>query len=445
MRAPRPSTPGPRPRRVGLAAAALLVGSALLTACGSDGDDKAVLNWYINPDAQETVEQIAEDCSTDDYDIDVQLLPNNATEQRTQLARRLAAKDSSTDLMNLDPIFVPEFASAGWLEPFTGDLAEQALDDDVLEGAALTATWEDEVVVVPQWANTQVLWYRKSLADAAGLDMSQPVTWQQIIKAANDNGGTVGVQANKYEGYIVWLNALVMGAGGQLVSNTEDGRDAEIEVDSEAGRAAAEVIQQLADSDAAQSDLTVSNEGTVLGQVLPGKDGGGYQGPGSFLVNWTFVYKNFETNTELAPDAMDDLGWARYPATVEGEESRPPIGGIQVGVGAYSENKEFAQEAALCVTSTDAQEALAVDAGLFPSRGSVYDSPELKEAYPEDLLALFRESIDGAGPRPQSAFYNQISGALQSVWHSPYSVDPETTPKESAEFLGDVLGGRRLL
>ncbi|WP_158630590.1 hypothetical protein [Nocardioides daphniae] len=63
----------------------------------------------------------------------MQLLPNNATEQRTQLARRLAAKDSSTDLMNLDPIFVPEFASAGWLEPFTGELADRAIDDDVLE------------------------------------------------------------------------------------------------------------------------------------------------------------------------------------------------------------------------------------------------------------------------------------------------------------------------
>ncbi len=31
--------------------------------------------------------------------------------------------------------------------------------------------------------------------------MTKPVTWDQIIKAAADNGGTVGVQANKYEGF----------------------------------------------------------------------------------------------------------------------------------------------------------------------------------------------------------------------------------------------------
>ena len=436
MRAPRVRTSASRRRRVGLAAAALVVGSSTLAACGSDGDGKTALNWYVNPDAQATVEQIAKDCSTDDYDINVQLLPSNATEQRTQLARRLAAKDSSTDLMNLDPIFVPEFASAGWLEPFSDEAAAQALDEDVLEGAAATATWEDQVVVAPQWSNTQVLWYRKSLAEKAGLDMSAPVTWSQVIEAASDNGATVGVQANKYEGYVVWLNALVTGAGGDLVSDTESGRDAKIDVDSDAGRAAAEVIQQLADSPAAQSDLTVSNEGTVLGPMFATGS------PGTFMVNWTFAYKNY---ADTAGDQLDDLGWARYPATVEGEESRPPIGGIQVGVGAYGKHKDEAQEAALCVTSPEAQTALAVNDGLFPSRGSVYEAPELVEAYPKDLLALFRESIDGAGPRPQSAFYSQISGALQSVWHSPNSVDPDSTPQESADFLTEVLNGRRLL
>ena len=44
--------------------------------------------------------------------------------------------------------------------------------------------WNDQVVAAPQWANTQVLWFRKSLAEAAGLDMSQPVTWDQVIDAA---------------------------------------------------------------------------------------------------------------------------------------------------------------------------------------------------------------------------------------------------------------------
>lgn len=428
-----PERPSPRRRAAG-ALVSLVLAGGLLAAC-SEADAKPTLNWYINPDGQDTLNKLAEDCSTDEYDIAIQVLPASATDQRTQLARRLAAEDSSTDLMSLDPVFVPEFANAGWLAPFEGEAAGKVVDDDVLEGAAETVKWEDKVVAAPQWANTQVLWFRKSLAEAAGLDMSKPVTWDQIIDAAADQGGTVGVQANRYEGYVVWINALIMGAGGEIVSDPEAGRDAKVEIDSPAGRAAAEVIAHLVDSGAAQPDLSVSNEGTSLGRMFP------EEGPGQFMVNWTFVYKNYEGTS----DDFDDLGWARYPATVEGEESRPPIGGINIGVGAYSKHPDFAQEAATCVTSAEAQTQLAVNDGLMPSRGSVYDSKELADAYPSDLLELFRTSIDSGGPRPRSAYYSQISAAIQSVWHSPTSVDPDSTPRRSAEFLSDVLAGKRLL
>ena len=308
------------------------------------------------------------------------------------------------------------------------------VDDDTLDGAADTVMWEDKVVGAPQWANTQVLWYRKSLAEAAGLDPEQPWTWDQVIEAAAQEGGTVGVQAQRYEAYVVWINAMIMGAGGEMLTDTEAGRDAEVTIDTEAGAEAARIVAKLADSDAAQADLSVSNEGTSLGQMFP------EEGPGEFMVNWTFVYKNYEGNV----DDFDDLGWARYPATVEGEDSRPPIGGIDIGVSSYSNNVDFAKEAAVCITSPEAQSQLAVNDGLMPSRGSVYDSPELREAYPADLLELFRTSIDEGGPRPKSAFYSQISSAIQSVWHSPESVD-EDTPGESEKFLTEVLAGKRLL
>ena len=428
---------GPASRHIAaLGAIALTCG--LLSACSS-ASAKASLNWYVNPDGVETLTKLAEDCSTDEYDIEIQLLPASATDQRTQLARRLAAKDSSTDLMSLDPVFVAEFANAGWLEQLPEDVAAAATDEDVLTGAAETVTWDDGVYAFPQWANTQVLWYRKSLAEKAGLDMEKPVTWGQVIEAAADNGGTVGVQGNKYEAYVVWINALVQGAGGQIISNNEAGKDAEIEINSEAGKEAARVIQKLADSEAAQPDLTTSNEGTSLGLM--------YEGAGEFMVNWTFVYQNYKGLVEpgdITKEQFDDLGWAPYPRTVKEEESKPPIGGIDIGVGAYSENPEFALEAAECVTSPEAQVQLAVNEGLMPSRQSAYEAQELTDAYPADLLELFSESVDKGGPRPKSAYYATISAALQSTWHAPTGVD-ETTPEESAKFLADVLEGKALL
>lgn len=434
----------PGARRIGGSVAALALASGLLTACGGDGGTPS-LNWYVNPDGVDTFRTYAEECSTDQYDIAVQQLPASATDQRTQLARRLAAQDSSTDLMNLDPVFVAEFANAGWLQEVPEELASEITDgDDYLEGAADTVVWDDTVYAIPLWANTQVLWYRKSLAEAAGLDMGNPVTWDQVIEAAAAEGGTVGVQANRYEAYVVWINALMQGAGGAIVTDTEAGREASVELDSEAGQEAAAIIQKLADSEAAQTDLTVSNEGTSLGQMFP------EEGPGEFMVNWTFVYANYKglVGSPGGPadeQEFEDLGWARYPQTVEGETSKPPIGGIDIGVGAYSEHPEWAMEAAQCITSTEAQVDLAINDGLMPSTNSAYDEVAASGEFPEDLLELYRTSVDEGGPRPKSPFYSQISSAVQSVWHSPTSVDPDSTPEESAEFLADVLAGRRLL
>jgi multiple sugar transport system substrate-binding protein len=442
------SGPGRRARRTIASAAVATLAASLLSACGESG--KPSINWYINPDGVPVFEKYAAECSTDDYEIVLQDLPTSATDQRIQLARRLAAEDESTDLMNLDPVFVAEFANAGWLAEIPEEKAQEITDGgDYLDGPIETVTWDDKVYAIPLWANTQLLWYRKSLAEAAGLDMSQPVTWEQIIRAAEENNGSVGVQANKYEAYMVWINALVQGAGGDIVSDTEAGRDAKVDLDSDAGQKAAEVVQMLADSDAAQSDLSVSNEGTSLGRMFPA-DPQAPQGAGEFMVNWTFVYKNYEGLIGAAggpadKKAFEDLGWARYPATVEGETSKPPVGGIDIGVGAYSDHPDFAMEAAECITSKQAQVDLALEAGLMPSTNSAYDEVAASGDYPQDLVDLFRTSVDEGGPRPESAFYAMISGAVQERWHSPTSVSPDSTPKESAEYLQDVLRGEALL
>ena len=411
----------------------------LLAACGGESSGPPELIWYINPDPAPPADQegpygqpgIAEACSTDEYTITTQTLPSDAGQQRIQLARRLAAGDSAIDLMSLDPPFTAEFANAGYLAELPADL-QTSLKEQSLEGPTAAATWEDQLVVAPFWANTQVLWYRKSFAEKAGLDMTKPVTWKQIIDASDKNDGTVGVQANKYEGYSVWINALIAGAGGSILSDTEKGKDATIDVDSDAGRAAAQVIEDLASSKAAESDLSVSNEGTVAVPFVSDK--------GAFQVNWTFVWGANQADEAIAKD----LGWARYPQTVEGTESAPPLGGIGIGVNKASDHVEEALKAVECLTSGENQGTYALQTGNMPASAEGYDQADLKEAYPADLLQLFQESVDAAAPRSVSPYWADVSSAIQSSWHPADAVTQET-PKRSATFLSDVMQGRTLL
>ena len=218
-----------RRRRIAAVAVAAMM-SSVLVACGG-GSEKPVLTWYINPDPDPPpdfegafgLEGIAERCSTDAYDIKTEQLPTAATEQRIQLMRRLAANDSSIDLMSLDPIFTAEFAEAGYLAELSEE-DQKELREGALEGAVEAATWKDELVVAPQWANTQLLWYRKSVAEKAGLDMSKPVTWDQIIEAAEKTDSKVSIQGNKYEGYVVLDQRFDPGRRRQHRHRAREGR-----------------------------------------------------------------------------------------------------------------------------------------------------------------------------------------------------------------------------
>ena len=167
--------------------------------------------------------------------MNIQTLPNDASPQREQLVRRLAAQDSSIDVMSLDPPFIAEFANAGFLRPFAKE-DEATFTDGVLDGPLQTASWDGKLVAAPFWANTQLLWFRKSVAQAAGVDpTAADFTWDQMIKAAESQDKVIGVQANRYEGYMVWINALVVSAGGQILGRRR-GRQGRQARDQLAGR-----------------------------------------------------------------------------------------------------------------------------------------------------------------------------------------------------------------
>jgi multiple sugar transport system substrate-binding protein len=436
-------------RRRRFAAVLAAVGTAAsLAACGGGSEGSTpTLTWYINPDVSNldpyvTGEDgqkapggqayLALQCSKQSggaYNIDVQLLPNDASQQREQLVRRLAAKDDSIDLMSLDPAFTAEFANAGFLEPIPED-QQASLSEGMLDGAIEAATYDDQLVAVPLWSNTQILWYRKSVAEKAGLDMTQPVTWDQIIDAAEKTNTTVSVQAKRYEGYSVWINALISGAGGQIVEDPSAGKDAKITIDTPEGKDAATIVSKLGNSSAAPAALSNADEGQSVAT---------FSAPnGGFLVNWTYVYSD-----PIVASFKDDLGWVRYPRTTDSDESRPPYGGINIGVSSYGKHTDLAYEAAACLTSAESQKTYAMASGNQPARSAVYDDPEMQKAFP--MAALWRESIDAAAPRPLTPYWSDISTALYSSWHPPSSVDPDKTPKESQDYIEAVLQGKALL
>ncbi|HBS73287.1 MAG TPA: ABC transporter substrate-binding protein [Microbacterium sp.] len=419
-----------RGRRMMGAGVALAV-VASLGACSAD-DGTPTLTWYINPDAggQERIAASCTEAADGAYRIETTLLPRDAASQREQLARRLAASDRSLDIMSLDPPFIPELAEPGFLAPVPDELQDT---EGIVQGAVDSASWNDELVTVPFWANTQLLWYRESVVEEAGLDMSEPVTWDQIIEVAEENDLQLGVQGALAESLTVWVNALIASAGGEILETPDASpKDMELGIDSDAGRAAAEVLQRIGENRLGGAGLPTANENASL-NLFEGEQG-------SFMVNWPFVWPALN---ESSPEVADDLGWAVYPRMDADTPAAPPVGGINLGVGAFSENQDLAWQAVECIVQPENQAEYFVSDGNPPSNAAAYDDEAVQEEFP--MADVIRESLDLGVPRPQTPYYNEISIGLQRTWHPPAGVDPDTTPETSQEFILAVLQGERLL
>jgi multiple sugar transport system substrate-binding protein len=432
---------GGRSSRRGMAgAAALLVTAGTLAACGSDDGGASTLTWYINPDSGGQAE-IARRCTEEAggaYTIEVSQLPRESSQQREQLIRRLAAEDSSIDIMSLDPPYIPEFAEAGFLAPIPDDVAER-VTEDVVQSAIDGSTWKNELVAVPFWANTQLLWYKKSVVEAAGLDMEEPVTWEQLIQAAEDQGTQIAAQGIRAEALTVWVNALIESAGGHIIEETaDDPADIKLGLTSDAAVEAATVMHDLADSGVGGPAFTTAGEDANVTDFE--------EGDASFMVNWPFVWGRALSAVEagtLDASVPEDYGWTLYPRVLENEPSAPPYGGINLVVGAFSENVGAAYDAAECIVSEDNQAYYFTSNGNPAAKASVYDDPEVLDVFPQ--APVIRESLEMAAPRPQTVYYSEVSGALQREYHPATAIDPETTGKSASDLISAVLRGDQLL
>jgi multiple sugar transport system substrate-binding protein len=402
-----------------IATIALAVG---ISACG--GEDTSTtgpvtLNWFIFNEPSGGPQKIADRCSKQSggrYEIKFEFLPAQADQQREQLVRRLGAKDTSLDLLGLDVVWTGEFANAGWLEPVPAS-TERAVTANVFDSVLQTASFEDRLYTVPIWSNTQLLWYRKDRVP------TPPKTWDEMIDMGERIGpakGRIQVQANRYEGLVVLVNQLIESAGTSILAGPKT-----VKLDKAPTERALAIIGRLSKSRAAAPNITTSTEDTArLGFEA---------GDSSFQINYPFVYPSAKENN---PEVFKQMGVAQFPAVQAGRPSKPPIGGINIGVSAYSKHKAEAFAATECLVRPEHQLEVATLGGLPPVREDLYDQPEIDKVYP-GFADQIREAIKNAAPRPsESPAYQDLSLAIQRAVHPTTKIDPRN-PEPTYDTLRD--------
>jgi multiple sugar transport system substrate-binding protein len=420
------------PRRSSLRIGAALCVLALAVAAGCGGSSTSsgpvTLNWYIFPEFSGAFVQGAAQCSKAShgkYRIAIQTLPNSANGQHQQLALRLAAADSSMDILGLDVTWTPEFAEAGWIAPWPSSLAQQ-IKQGTLGSMIDTATWNGKLYSAPFNTNTQLLWYRKDLVP------HPPTTWAQMISMAKSlakqgKPHLIEIQGAQYEGYTVWFNTLVNSAGGQIVS--DDGSKVEL---GQSAVQALKVIHELAHSPGADPSLSNQMEDQNRLQFETGQ--------AAFEINYPFVYPSAKADV---PKIFKNMAWAPYPRVKANEPAHVTIGGIDLAVSKFSNHKQLAFDAISCLREAKHEVTNAVLGGLPPVLTSVYQQPSFQKAYPfwKDIL----DTLKLASIRPKTPAYQSVSLEIAFVLSPPTAVNPAKDLSTLRTGIQDAINSKGLV
>jgi multiple sugar transport system substrate-binding protein len=422
----------PRSRifRIASAAAGIALAGGALSACASAsaGTGPVTLNLYLYPDNSGATEQAITNCNAQSggkYTISYQTLPQASDGQRQQMARRLAAHDSSMDILGLDVTWEPEFAQAGWIVPWTGAYKTQA-ETGTLKPALQTAIWNGQLVAVPDNTNTQLLWYRSDLVP------TPPTTWAQMISDAEQLAKEgkphyIEIQGAQYEGATVWLNTMIASAGGSILNASATGPS----LGAPAIKALS-IMKELADSPAADPSMSVQmeNQNRLAMEA----------GTAAFELNYPFVYPGMKSDN---PALFKNFKWAPYPEVTAGVPAKVTIGGIDLAVGAYSQHKDLAFQAALCLRDSQNQLIGATVGGVPPTIASLYNNPKLFPDYPfhADILS----ALQNASVRPQTPVYQVVSIDLSHEISPAKSINPAATVQTMTSQINNALQSKGLV
>ncbi len=329
-----------------------------------------------------------------------EILPASTDEQHQFYVINLAAGAKDFDVLDMDVIWVPEFARAGWLQELTSHVSAAELEP--LNPAAMRADWLDrKLFAVPWFVDAGVLYYRKDLLTKYGFD--PPSTYPELVEISHKILGEerdprlTGFlwQGMQYEGLVCAALEFIRGNGGDLLHG-----DAQPALTEPATLEALQFMSDLIRADNVTPPLvTTLNEEAARNIFQSGR--------AIFMRNWPYAWRLLdESNSPVA----GRVGIALVPH-FPGHSSAPTLGGFHLGVNTHSRRKSEATAFVRFMIRYSVQKEILLKVGVLPAHRKVYTDPQVRQALP--FLADLLPALERAQPRPVTPYYLMISQILQ--------------------------------
>jgi multiple sugar transport system substrate-binding protein len=324
-------------------------------------------------------------------------LPPDADDQHAQMVANLQARSSLYDVLNLDVIWTPEFASQGWIVPLNRSLFPLT---QFLTPAVDTAEWDGRLWAVPYTSNAGLLYYRTDILARAGA--RPPRTWAQLAHLAATVAPRYHMDGYSgqyllYEGLTVNFAEAVQSAGGAILSG--DGR--RVALDSPQARTGLGFLvsgfrQGWIPRAALGWDENSTSAVFERGKLL-------------FMRNWPLAY-GLMSRAVPANAVAGRFGVVPLPGPAGPGSSS--LGGGDLAISAFSRHQRTALAFIQFLTNLATQRQILVSGSLPPVWTRLYGDPTLIKRFP--YLPVLKRAILSAKPRPKSTSYNQLSLAIAS-------------------------------
>jgi multiple sugar transport system substrate-binding protein len=343
--------------------------------------------------------------------VEIQPTPDDATQRHQLYVQWLNAHAGAPDILQLDVVWTPEFAAAGWILPLDRFAAPR---DSFFAATVEANVWAGKLFAIPWFVDVGLLYRRTDLTSHAPTSMADLVQLAREAMSA-PNGARYGIvwQGARYEGLITVFLEYLGGFGGRIM--TDDGR---VVVDSpEAIRALTYMRDAIYGSRIAPQEVLTWHEEEARFAFQ--------NGSAAFMRNWPYAYSLLATGRDSR--VAGKFAVAPMPAAPGGRPTAA-LGGAQLALNAYSRVPDSAYAVIAYLTAPAQMLERAQVAGQFPTRPVLFDDPRLTTAL-DVPAADARRAIESATPRPVIPIWTQLSELLQIQLHR--SLARQTSPEEA--------------
>ena len=354
--------------------------------------------------------------------VELQVTPDSADQRHQLYVQWLNARAPAPDVLQLDVIWMAEFAAAGWI------LALDAFEPDVdefLPEALTAARWNGALYAVPWFVDVGLLYWRTDLLDRAPRSL---VELREMALRLQKSGSTrFGLvwQGARYEGLVTVFLEHAAGFGGGIL----DARGRVIVDDPAAIRALTFMANAVnVDRIVPSSALTWQEEQVRFAFQ---------NGDAAFMRNWPYAWTLLQDESQSR--VARRFAVAPFPPGAGGRPAAA-LGGAQLAINASSEHPALAFELVTFLTAPEQMIERARLAAQLPPRRSLYEGAALATALPIPIDQV-RHVLEAAVPRPATPVYSELSEILQVRIHRALTGQqpPAAALREAAREMRALL------